>query len=118
MLAEVALYGKFLELPDHLFFHRKHAQQMTRQFPSRQQRMAQLNPDRRLQIVFPHFRQFGEYILAIRRAPLSWKERARCYFQMLRWIRDNAPRLVLDLKCFVAQLLLPFRLRYRQWRQA
>jgi glycosyltransferase involved in cell wall biosynthesis len=117
MLAEVALYGKFLELPDRLFLHRKHAQQMTRQFPSRQQRMAQLNPDRRLQIVFPHFRQFREYILAIRRAPLRWRERARCYLQMLRWIGDNAPRLVLDLKCFVAQLLQPFRLRYRQWRQ-
>jgi glycosyltransferase involved in cell wall biosynthesis len=117
MLAEVALYGKFFELADHLFFHRKHAQQVTRQFPTRQQRMAQLNPSRRLLVVFPHFRQFREYILAIRRGPLGWRDRARCYFQMLRWIRDNAQRLVLDLKCFVAQLLQPFRLRYRQWRQ-
>lgn len=118
MLAEVALYGKFHELPDHLFFHRKHAQQITQQFPSRQERMARLNPDRRLLIVFPHFRQFREYILAIQRSPLGWKDRFRCYFQMLRWLRSNAPRLMRDLRYFVAQILQPFRLRYRQWRRS
>jgi glycosyltransferase involved in cell wall biosynthesis len=118
MLAEVALYGKFVELPDHLFFHRRHAQQMTQQFPSRQERMARLNPDRRLLIVFPHFRQFREYIQAIRRAALGWKERLRCYCQMLRWLRNNAPRLVRDLRYFVAQMLQPFRLRFRQWRRS
>jgi glycosyltransferase involved in cell wall biosynthesis len=118
MLAEVALYGKFNELPDRLFFHRRHAQQMTQQFPSRQERMARLNPDRRPLLVFPHFRQFKEYIQAIRRAPLGWRERLRCYFQMLRWLRNNAPRLVRDLRYFVAQLLQPFRLKYRQWRRS
>ncbi len=118
MLAEVALYGKFHEIPDRLFYHRKHAQQMTKQFPSRQARMAQLNPDRRFLIVFPHFRQFREYILAIQRSPLGWKDRLRCYFQMLRWLRNNAPRLGRDLRYFVAQMLLPFRLRYRQWRRS
>jgi glycosyltransferase involved in cell wall biosynthesis len=118
MLAEVGLYGRFHELPDHLFFHRRHAQQMTQQFPSRQERMARLNPERRLLIVFPHFRQFREYIQAIRRAPLGWRERLRCYFQMLRWLRNNAPRLVRDLRYFIAQLLQPFRLKYRQWRRS
>jgi glycosyltransferase involved in cell wall biosynthesis len=118
MLAEVALYGKFVELPDHLFFHRKHAQQMTKQFPSRQERMARLNPDRRFRIVFPHFRQFREYILAIQRSPLDWKDRLRCYFQMLRWLRDNGQRLVQDLRYFVVQLLYPFWLKYRQWRSS
>jgi glycosyltransferase involved in cell wall biosynthesis len=116
MLAEVALYGRFVELPDHLFFHRKHAQQMTQQFPTRQERMAQLNPDRRFLVVFPHFRQFGEYILAIHRSPLAWKHRLACYYQMLHWLCDNAPRLVRDLRCAVVQMIQPFRLRYRQWR--
>ena len=118
MLAEVALHGRFVELPDHLFFHRRHAQQMTQQFPSRQERMAQLNPDRRFRMVFPHFRQFREYILAIHRSPLSWRSRLRCYFQMLRWVRTNTRRLAVDLRCVVAQLLQPFRLRYRQWRHS
>lgn len=116
MLAELALYGKFHELPDPLFFHRKHAQQMTQQFPTRQERMARLNPDRSFLIVFPHFRQFKEYILAIGRSPLGWRDRLRCYFQMLGWLRNNASRLMRDLQYFVAQMLQPFRRRYRQWR--
>jgi glycosyltransferase involved in cell wall biosynthesis len=118
LLAEVALYGRFVELPDHLFFHRKHAQQMTQQFPSRQERMVRLNPDRRFRIVFPHFRQFREYVLAIHRSPLGWKCRLVCYFQMLRWLRDNAPRLVRDLRYVLVQMVQPFRLRYRQWRHS
>ena len=118
MLAEVALYGRFAELPDHLFFHRKHAQQMTQRFPGRQERMARLNPDRRFLIVFPHFRQFREYILAIQRSPVSWEERLRCYLHMLRWLRDNSPRLVQDLRYVVAQLTQPFRLRWRRWRRS
>jgi glycosyltransferase involved in cell wall biosynthesis len=118
MLAEVALYGRFVQLPDSLFFHRKHAQQMTQQFPSRQERMERLNPDRHFLMVFPHYRQFGEYVLAIHRSPLGWKDRFACYFQMLRWLRDNAPRLVRDLRYVVARMLRPFRLRYRHWRHS
>ena len=117
ILAEVALYGKFYELPDRLFFHRQHAQQVTRQFPSRQERMARLNPDRRFLLVFPHFRQFREYLLAIRRSPLGWKERLRCCLHMLRWLRNNSPRLVRDLRYAVVQSLQPFRLKYRRWRR-
>ena len=117
MLAEVALYGKFHELPERLFFHRQHAQQVSRQYPSRQERMAELNPGRRFLIVLPHFRQFREYIHAIHRAPLDWKERLRCYFKMLYWLRDNAPRLRRDLRYFVVKMLKPFWVRYRQWRR-
>jgi glycosyltransferase involved in cell wall biosynthesis len=117
MLAEVALYGRFYQLPDYLFFHREHAEQVTKQFPSRQERMARLNPDRRFLLVFPHFRQFREYIFAIHRTPLNWRERLRCYFQMLRWVRNNAGRLIRDLSYLVARLLRPCVLVYRQWRQ-
>jgi glycosyltransferase involved in cell wall biosynthesis len=118
MLAEVALYGRFHELPDRLFLHRQHAQQVTRQFPGRQERMARLNPDHRFLIVFPHFRQFREYILAIQRSPVDRKERLRCYFHMLRWLRDNRVRLMRDLRSAVVQLLQPFRLQYRRWRRS
>jgi hypothetical protein len=49
---------------------------------------------------------------------LDWKDRLRCYFQMLRWLRDNGQRLVQDLRYFVVQLLYPFWLKYRQWRSS
>ncbi|MGA8212719.1 MAG: glycosyltransferase [Candidatus Sulfotelmatobacter sp.] len=117
MLAEVALYGKFYQLPDLLFFHREHSEQVTRQFPSRQERMAQLNPERHFLVVFPYFRQFREYLLAIHRTPLSWRERILCYFQMVRWLRNNAYRLTRDLRYFLRTLLRPCVVAYRQWRQ-
>ncbi len=118
MLAEVALYGKFFELPDHLFFHRSHALQMTQQFPSRQERMVRLNPDRGFSLVFPHFRQLREYLLAIHRSHLAWKDCLACYFEMLGWIRDNRRRLWRDVRYAILQLLQPFRARYRHWRHS
>ena len=117
MLAEVALYGRFFEIGDHLFFHRRHAEQITQKFPTRQERMVRLDPDRHFLIVLPHFRQFWEYILAIHRTPLSWRDRMRCYFEMLRWFRDNALRLAWDFRYVLVRMLQPFRLKYRRWRQ-
>jgi len=116
MLAEVALYGKFFELPDHLFFHRSHALQMTQQFPSRQERMARLNPDRRFLLVFPHFRQLREYLLAIHRSPLAWNDGVACYLEMPGWIRENRRRLSRDIRYAIVRLLHPLRAKYRQWR--
>lgn len=117
VLAELALYGEFHELPDYLFFHREHAQRVTKQFPGRQERMFRLNPDRHLRLVFPHFRQFREYVAALQRAPLDWRERFRCYFQMLRWIWEHRSRLAADLKYVIARALTPVVRGYKRWRQ-
>jgi len=108
VLAELALYGTFHKLPEYYFFHREHKQRVTNQFPTRQERMRRLNPDRHLRVVFPHFRQFWEYISSIRRAPLRWRDRFDCYFEMLRWMRDNASRLYADIRYAAADLLRPF----------
>lgn len=98
LLAELALYGKFHQVPESLFSHREHRERVTRMYPSRQERMWRLFPDKPRMMVFPYFRQFWEYILCIRRAPLSGKERLRCYLQMLAWLKDNRRRLSGDLK--------------------
>jgi glycosyltransferase involved in cell wall biosynthesis len=117
VLAELALYGEFHELPEYLFFHREHAQRVTKQFPTRQERMLRLNPDRRWRMIFPHFRQFREYVAAIHRAPLSWGEGFRCYSQMLRWLWDYKSRLVADLRYVMLRALMPGLRWYKRWRQ-
>ncbi len=109
VLAELALYGPFYRIPQPLFCHREHAGRATRQYASRQQRLASIHPGRRPRFAFPHFRQFREYLLAIHRAPIKWSERLRCYMEMLRWIRDNAGRLWNDLKFIAYQLCRPLR---------
>ena len=113
VLAELALYGEFHELPEYLFFHREHAQRVTKQFPTRQERMLRLNPDRRLRMVFPHFRQFCEYLTAIHRAPLRCLESIRCYLQMLSWLRDYKDRLANNVKYVVARTSI-----YRRYKHS
>jgi glycosyltransferase involved in cell wall biosynthesis len=107
LLAELALYGKYFRIPEYLFFRREHSQRVTRKYPSRYQRTLKLNPGRPPRFVFPHFRQFWEYVFCIRRAPLNWRERFRCYLEMLTWVRGNACRLVGDLRVVVAQAIKP-----------
>jgi glycosyltransferase involved in cell wall biosynthesis len=116
VLAELGLYGQLHQLPEYLFFHREHAQRITKQFPTRQERMLRLNPERSLRLVFPHFRQFREYVAAIHRAPLSWGKSFRCYMQMLGWLWDYRDRLVGDLKYVLARTAI-FQW-FKRWRSA
>jgi len=114
VLAELALYGPFAKLPEYLFFHREHTQRVTKQFPTRQERMFRLNPDRHFRLVFPHFRQLGEYVAAIRRSPLNFRERWACYLQLLGWLRRYRARLIADLRWVVVHMLLPVRGWFRR----
>src|SRR5581483_4655496 len=108
VLAELALYGRFHRIPEYLFSHREHAQRVTRMYPTRQARAFKLH-ERRPLMVFPHFRQFWEYMFAIWRAPLSWRERIRCWLQMMRWVRENARRLLYDIKFALSRTVKPLR---------
>jgi glycosyltransferase involved in cell wall biosynthesis len=119
VLKKTSVHGDFpdSELPDYLFFHREHAQRVTKQFPSRQERMFRLNPERHPRLVFPHFRQFREYIAALQRAPLDWSERSRCLFQMLGWVWEYRSRLAADLRYVMARTLTPVVRGYKRGRQ-
>jgi glycosyltransferase involved in cell wall biosynthesis len=98
MLAELALYGCFSQVPEFLFLHREHPLRTTNVYPlSRFRRTAILLPQKRVKIVFPHFRQFREYLLCIRRSPLHWADRLRCYREMLRWLRCYWKRMLGDV---------------------
>ena len=60
---------------------------------SRFERTAILLPEKAGKIVFPHFRQFGEYVLCIHRSPLRWRDRMLCYKDMLAWFWRYRGRL-------------------------
>ena len=109
VLAELSLHGPFHRIGEPLFFHREHLGRTTRQYASRQQRLSSIHPGRDPRFVFPHFRQFWEYLRAIHRAPLKWRQRLHCHLEMLKWVRDNGRRLLNDLKFFAYQICRPFR---------
>jgi hypothetical protein len=106
MLAEMSLHGRYAQIPEFLFLHREHPLRTTNVYPqSRFQRTAILLPQKRVKIVFPHFRQFVEYLGCIHRAPLRWRDRLRCYREMLRWLGQNWRRMVGDVKEVVIYVL-------------
>jgi glycosyltransferase involved in cell wall biosynthesis len=86
LVAEIALYGPFHQVPEVMFFRRHH--------PGRGDLLgsigavcANLDPRRRNH---SSARLVGEYVLsymtAIRRAPLSASDRNRCYRHLVEWL--------------------------------
>lgn len=121
LLARLALMGRFHEIPELLFFPRKHPAQSTYRFCWSQKR-----PDYRAfaiwadvsragTIMFPKWRIFWEYCLAITQVPLPVGERLLCYGQMVRWARVYWKGLLWDLAVAVGQAigLLTQRFRFR-----
>jgi len=96
LLAELALYGRYCRISEFLFLHREHVQRATNVYRTRFERTASLTPENPERIVFPHFRQFFEYLRAIQRAPLSWVERIRCGWATLQWVGQYWKRLLRD----------------------
>lgn len=113
MLAELSLHGTYYRVPEYLFLHREHPVRSINLYPTRFHRMMLLEPQRAGEFTLPHFLEFFEYLRCIRRAPLSFRERLACYWEMMRWLRDNRKRLVSDvtyvLKRLVKRVLGLFR---------
>jgi glycosyltransferase involved in cell wall biosynthesis len=98
LLAELALHGRFHEIPEHLFMFRLHPGQSI-QALAFHQRAAWINPSEAGRTVFPHWRFYAEYFRCLKRARLSKRERFSCYVHLVRWWRVNWnwARMVSDL---------------------
>jgi glycosyltransferase involved in cell wall biosynthesis len=88
--AELALLGRFYEVPEYLFFLRDHAWRSVRSMPSHHQRVAWFDPDRVGRRVFPHWRIILEYGKTIQRAALTSGQRFRCYLYLASWLRQDS----------------------------
>jgi glycosyltransferase involved in cell wall biosynthesis len=104
LLAELALHGRFYEVPEDLLFVRVHAQKTSRVAGPRQ-RLAVVRPDAvrgnwllplRLVLVYPE--RFIAHAASVRRAPLTTPQRLICYWELLaavlRWAKAKGSRLI------------------------
>lgn len=107
LLAELGLYGRFHKIPETLFYRRAHSLQSTEKFPDRQSRTGLFNPTKTGRLVFPHFREFVEYLLAIKRVPLPWHVKLGCYWEMVKWLKINRKRLASDLRYAFKEIVRP-----------
>lgn len=106
-LAELALRGRFLMVPEPLFFHREHEQRSVHAYPSRQARTALMDPSQAGKIVFPYWRELFEFLISIRRSPIPVRKRLACYWEMFRWMKNYRRFLASDI--YVASLELARR---------
>jgi glycosyltransferase involved in cell wall biosynthesis len=86
LVAEIALYGPFYQIPELMFFRRDHPGRGDRSGSVRAI-SSNLDPRRKDQSLA---RLMGEYLMsyvtAIHRAPLSLADRRRCYQYLLEWL--------------------------------
>ena len=80
LLARLSLYGRFYEIPEHLFFLRRHSEQSIN-INARSIHLYTIwhDPSKKGKIIFPRWRRFNEHIIAINQSPLNWQQRLGCY---------------------------------------
>lgn len=83
IVAELALHGRFYQVPDWLFFRRVHTAQAGSGTVTMRRRCVTTDPRRANRLLHPSARLYGEYVWgyvnAVRCAPLSRAERGSCY---------------------------------------
>lgn len=105
LLGELALRGRFYEVPEYLLFYRSHPVQSVRALPTQHLRAVWFDTSKEGRIVFPEWRAFLEYCLRIKHASLSWRERICCYIYMVEWLRRYRKRMRGDLVIGAKQFL-------------
>lgn len=84
MMAELALHGKFVEVPEYLFYRRMNRLTSTR-LKSAEEVLAHHDPALKREMLFPHWRLIIGYYSAVRRAPLTLHDKVRLCRWLSRW---------------------------------
>jgi glycosyltransferase involved in cell wall biosynthesis len=86
LLSELALRGRWVQVPEYLFDLREHAGNSMNANVTERSRMAWFDPDRVMRIGFPVWRELAELVKTVHRVELPPVEKARCYSQLGPWL--------------------------------
>ena len=114
-LAELILQGRFREVPEPLFFYRIHPAQSTAAYWNRTDRMAWFRPSAGPGFSLPFLRLFAGHMSAVRRSPLAWREKVRCYWSLVGWFWYFRDWLVEDFRAVLYRRLVPWFKRHAPW---
>jgi glycosyltransferase involved in cell wall biosynthesis len=90
LLAELALYGRYMQVDENISFRRHGGQYCA--LPDDNARLRWIDPGRAA-VGDISRREFGEYVRAIGRAPIGPIARMRCYVAMADWVRRRRKKL-------------------------
>ena len=92
-MAELILAGPWRQVPEVLFFRREHPDRASHAGSVRRV-CVQLEPRRANRWRYPLLLLYIEYLLgfftAVARAPISSREKLRCYYEVARWLTSRA----------------------------
>jgi glycosyltransferase involved in cell wall biosynthesis len=108
LLCELALHGRYYELPELLFYKRYHP---ANEYLDWRARMSWFRPDTTGSISFPNFLQFVDMYATVARVPMPWSERALCYLVTARWSLRHSLRMAREVA-----LAGYMGLHRREWR--
>ena len=117
LLALLSVHGRFLELPDYLFFQREHPGRSVK--GKDYEVTAWFDPTKGKKIVFPLWRIMWEYALITVRTSMNAGDRLRCFRQVIKWIGFHRQGLKWDLSFGVDRVMLlrGYRAVYRPLRK-
>ncbi|NJD62436.1 MAG: glycosyltransferase [Deltaproteobacteria bacterium] len=105
LLGEIALHGRFHEIPECLFFRRDHPLTSVRANPGWEDRAAWFDPGQRGKIQTPRWRWFLEWNRAILRSPIGMPDKLKCASDVCRWARRNRQNLEKELKYRIKRII-------------
>jgi glycosyltransferase involved in cell wall biosynthesis len=99
LLCELALYGKFFQIPEQLFYRRIHSEMSTVVYSDWRKRMEWFDISNKERAVFPHWQQFFHYLEIISKVPMPLCEKTSCYLHMVDWLirKQHARYMMKDL---------------------
>ena len=97
LLLEMAMQGKFHEIPEPLLLHRQHPGRSMRKYRDPRERNAWFDPSRAGRLTLPRWRLLTEYVRSIARAPVGGPDKRRSFAHLSRWMVASAPTLGRDV---------------------
>jgi glycosyltransferase involved in cell wall biosynthesis len=98
LLGELALHGRFIEIPEELHFHREHDHRSVRDNPTRQKLAVWWVYGRETdRVVLPMWRRLYEQLTSVWRAPIGLREQIGACAQLCRWIRYHWKEMAEDV---------------------
>lgn len=97
LVAELALHGRFHEVPEELLLQREHPDRSVYIRPTRHSLATWWDPSQAGRLIFPTWRVLSDYVGGIWRAPLNWWQRLACAKHLFRWTLYHWRELLEDL---------------------
>ncbi len=109
LFGELALRGRWLTIPEHLFLRRQHRDAGTNIWPL-PARLVWYEPNSKGKINFPHWKECYEHLKCVFRVSLSWNERVRSLGIILKYALTIRKALIEDVWIAMVQFVRRSRL--------